>query len=189
MVHGEGRDHHLMSNPNKLTREQAADFGNVAEVKLGDHTYIVVPQRIGYLRSKLGAAMAGIVDRDLATTNVMQFLGDRIYQVLKVFIPDLMPEYEFHGYATKESFEEDKYEEEYDHSPSPTQVKQALSTCSHVNEIDLLSHLGKLIGPEVIRGWVQTVMVTSMQESLQNSLEASGATPGTTSSTTEPTSE
>jgi hypothetical protein len=178
-----------VSNPNKLSREQAADFGNVADVKLGDHEYIVVPQRIGYLRSKLGAVLAGVVDADLATSNVIQFLGDKVYSVLAVFIPDIMPEYEFHGYATREAMEQDKYDEEYDHSPSPTQVKQAISVCTRVNEIDLLGHLGKLIGPDVIQGWFQTVMVSSMQESLQNSLEASGAIPGTTSSTTGPISE
>jgi hypothetical protein len=176
-----------VSNAKKLTREQAADFGNVADVKLGDHSYTVIPQRIGYLRSKLGVVMGNIVDADIATTNVVQFLGDKVYAVLEIFIPDLMPEYEFHGYATKDALAADEYDEEYDRSPSPTQVKQALMVCTHVNEIDLLSHLGKLIGPEVIQGWIQTVMVSSMQESLQNSLP-SGDTPGTTSSTTGPTS-
>lgn len=177
-----------MPNPNKLTREQAADFGNVAEIKLGDHTYVVVPQRIGYLRSKLGVVLSGLVDADLASNNVIQFLGDKVYAVLKVFIPDLMPEYEFHGYATKEALAKDEYDEEYDHSPSATQVKQALAVCTHVNEIDLLSHVGKLIGPEVIQSWFQTVMVSSMRESLQ-SLSPAGDTPGTTSPTTGPTSE
>lgn len=177
-----------MANQNKLTREQATDFGSVADVRLGDHNYTVIPQRIGYLRSNLGAVMAGVVDADLATSNVVKFLGDKVYVTLKVFIPDIMPEYEFHGYATNEAMAEDKYDEEYDHSPSPTQVKQALAVCTHLNEIDLLSHVGKLIGPEVMQSWFQTVMVSSMQESLQ-SLSPSGDTPGTTSQTTGPISE
>jgi hypothetical protein len=177
-----------VTNANKLSREQAADFGNVAEVKLGDHEYVVVPQRIGYLRSKLGTVLGGIVDADLASSNIVQFLGDKVYDVLAVFIPDIMPEYEFHGYATNEAMAEDKYDEEYDHSPSPTQVRQSLVSCTHVNEIDLLSHVGKLIGPEVLQSWAQTVMVSSMRESLQ-SLSAAGDTPGTILPTTGPTSE
>jgi hypothetical protein len=142
-----------MPNPRKLERERPADLGGSAEVVLGDYEYTIVPQRIGYLRSQFGVALQGLDTADLATSNVMEFLGARVYAVLKVFLPDLMPEYEFLGYATREAMEEDAYNPEYDKSPSATQVKLALARAAEVNEIDLLKHLGKLIGPDLLQTW------------------------------------
>ena len=178
-----------MPNERKLTREQAADFGNAADVILGSREYTVVPQRIGYLRSKLGVVLAGVLDQDLTGNNIMDFLGDKLYGTLKVFIPDLMPEWEFHGYATMEAMAEDVYDEQYDDSPSPTQIKRAFQAVSEVNEIDLLRHLGKLIGPDLIRSWVAGAVADSMQASLPRSPRTSGESPGTSSPMSAPTEE
>ena len=100
-----------------------------------------------------------------------------------------MPRYEFLGFATKDAEESNDYDPEYDHSPSPSQVKEALLKGAEVNEIDLLKHLGKLIGPDLLQTWVQTVMIDSMKASLQTSVEPNGDTPGTTSGLSSPTSE
>ena len=164
-----------MSNAKKLTREQAADFGNAAEVTLGDVTYTIVPQRIGYLRSQPG-------------DNLLDILGDKLYGVLKVFIPDLMSEWEFQGYATKEALDEGKYDEQYDKSPSATQVRRAFASVAEVNEIDLLRHLGKLIGPDLIRSWLAGALADSMQENLSKLPPTSGESVGTSSPMSSPTS-
>jgi hypothetical protein len=177
-----------VSNPNKLIREQAADFGNMAEVKLGDYDYVIVPQRIGYLRSQLGVVLKGVIDQDLSSDNIVDLLGEKLYGAMRVFIPDIMPEWEFHGYATKEAMDEDKYEPQYDKSPSPTQVRRALTAASEVNEIDLLRHLGKLIGPDLIRSWLAGAMADSMEASLSKSQPTNGDSPGTSSLTSVPTS-
>lgn len=177
-----------MSNTKKLVREQTVDFGNVAEVALGDYDYVIVPQRIGYLRSQLGVVLAGVLDQELSSDNLVDILGDKLYGVLKVFIPDVMPEWEFQGYATKEAMVAGEYTQEYDKSPSATQIRRALTAVSEVNEIDLLRHLGKLIGPDVIRSWVATSIAGSMQESLSKSPPTNGESLGTPSLTRVPTS-
>jgi hypothetical protein len=174
-------------NEKKLLREQGADFGNAEIVTLGDHTYTIVPQRIGYLRSRLGTVFAGIVDLEVSNANLLTVLGDKIYVLLQVFIPDLMPEWEFHGYPTREAMEAEDYKEEYDHSPSPTEIREALTAGSAVNEIDLLKHLGKLIGPDLIRSWVAGAVADSMQATSQSSSLTSGESNGTPSPTSVPT--
>lgn len=177
-----------MPGPRKLERERPAALGSAGtSVELGDYEYQVVPQRIGYLRQQFGLALQGLDTTDLATSNIMEFLGERVYSVLRVFIPDLMPEWEFLGYPTKEAQEQDQYDPEYDHSPSATQVKLAVTQAAEVNEIDLLKHLGKLIGPELMRTWVQTMMIDSMKASLQTSAEPNGDGATTTSGPPPPT--
>lgn len=178
-----------MANTKKLIREQAADFGNAAEVVLGDETYTVVPQRIGYLRSKLGVVLSGILDAELRGDNVVDVLGDKLYGVLQVFIPDLMPEWEFHGFPTREAMDADEYNEEYDSSPSATQIKRAMQAVADVNEIDLLRHLGKLIGPDLIRGYLARAVADSMEANLPRSQPTNGESPGTPSLTSAPTEE
>jgi hypothetical protein len=179
-----------MANARKLERDRPAALGSAGvDVVLGDYEYHVVPQRIGYLRSKFGIALQGLDTATLSSSNVVEFLGDRVHAVLAVFIPDLMPKYEFLGYATQEALDQDDYNEEYDHSPSSTQIKEALLAGAEVNEIDLLKHLGKLIGPDLVKTWAQTVMIDSMKATLQTSAESNGDTPGTTSGLSGPTSE
>jgi hypothetical protein len=179
-----------MANARKLERDRPAALGSPGvDVELGDYEYHVVAQRIGYLRSKFGVALSGLDTADLSSGNIIELLGDRVYAVLAVFIPDVMPKYEFLGYATEEALQADEYNPDYDHSPSATQVKDALMKGAEVNEIDLLKHLGKLIGPEIMRTWAQTVMIDSMKASLQTSAGTSGDTTGITSGLSSPTSE
>jgi hypothetical protein len=174
-----------VSNAKKLERERPADLGGpVVHIRLGDYEYDVVPQRIGYLRSRFGVALAGLDTSDLSSSNVMEFLGDRVHAVLSVFIPDLMPAWEFKGFPTREAMEQDDYDPDYDKSPSASQIKTALLRAAEVNEIDLLKHLGKLIGPDLIRTWAQTVMIDSMKANLSSSAPTNGDGAGTTSGQT-----
>lgn len=179
-----------MSNARKLERDRPAALGSDGvDVTLGDREYHVVPQRIGYLRTQFGVALQGLDTAALSSGNVVEFLGERVYAVLSVFVPDIMPKYEFLGYSTQEALEADDYNPDYDRSPSASQIKTALLTGAEVNEIDLLKHLGKLIGPDIVRTWAQTVMLDSMKANLQTSVEPSGDTIGTTSGLASPTSE
>lgn len=180
----------MAPNVKKLERERPAELGSSGTtVELGDYEYAVVPQRIGYLRQQFGLALQGLDTQELSTSSVMEFLGGRVYSVLRVFIPELMPEWEFLGYPTRDAQEADEYDAEYDRSPSPTQIKLALARAAEVNEIDLLKHLGKLIGPELLQTWVQTVMIDSMKASLQTSAEPNGGGTTTTSGLRSPTPE
>lgn len=151
-----------MANSKKLQRESPA-LGGVETVTLGDVEYDVVPQRIGWLRSRLGIALGSLGDLKLDSDNVIGALGSRVYGVLRVFIPDVMEEWEFHGFPTKVAWEKDEYDPDYDKSPTPSQIKDAFAAATKVNEIDLLKHLGKLIGPDVIRGWMAGVMADELE--------------------------
>jgi hypothetical protein len=157
-------------------------------VKLGDNEYLVVPQPIGYLRARLGAALGGLTDMDLSADNVLDVLGGRAYAILHVFIPELMSEWEFFGYPTREAYEANDYQGEYDKSPTPRQIRRAFGVASQVNEFDLVKHLGKLIGPETIRAYVAGLMADSMTSSLESSSATSGVTPSMSSGTTVQTS-
>lgn len=163
-----------MTNHKKLTRDAPVNLGASASITLGNHDYLVAPQRIGWLRSRFGVALQGLDTSELSQSNVMDFLLQRAHGVLQVFIPDLMPIYEFNGFATREAMVEDNYDPEYDKSPSATQVKEALLRCAELNEMDLLKHLGKLIGPDLIQTWAQTLMIDSMKASLESSSPTSG---------------
>jgi hypothetical protein len=177
-----------MANTRKLERERPSSLGSGVDVVLGDYEYHVVPQRIGYLRSQFGLALQGLDARELSTDDFIGFLGERVYAVLKVFIPQVMPRHEFLGFKSAEAEEQEEYDPEFDNSPSATQIKEALLQGAEVNEIDLLKHLGKLIGPDLLQTWVQTVMIDSMKASLQTSVDPNGDTAGTMSGLSSPTS-
>lgn len=179
-----------MPNDRKLVRaEPGMPDADAIPIQLGETTYQVVPQRIGYLRSKLGVALGGLLDSEVSTDNILDFLGDRAHAVLAVFIPDLMPAWEFAGFPTREAMEGGDYQEEYDRSPSPRQIRAAFSAAAAVNEIDLLKHLGNLIGPDVIRSYLAGMVADSLTSDSESSSVTSGATPSTKSGQSSPTVE
>ena len=179
-----------MGNPNKLVREAPIDPEDFREVTLGEKQYVMLPQPIGHLRSQLGVALGNIDNIELDADNVLDMLTDKAYAVLKVFQPDLMPEYEFNGYATNEDFEAKKYNREYDKSPTPRQIKKAFKAAAELNEIDLLKHLGKILGPDLIRGLVGEALKRSIMDSEISSTSSAPNTESTpeSSSTPSPTS-
>jgi hypothetical protein len=75
--------------------EQNLPDPDAVPVKLGDKDYFVTPQPIGYLRARLGAALGGLADMDMTAETILDVLGGRAYAIMSVFIPELMPEWEF----------------------------------------------------------------------------------------------
>ena len=104
-----------------------------------------------------------------------------------------MPEWEFNGFPTKEAWEADDYNEDYDKSPDPAQIKAAFTIAVHANGVDALKSLGKLIGPDLIRAYVAGLMKDSLEQrrltsgSATSSATSGPDTPSTTSGTTDPT--
>jgi hypothetical protein len=152
-------------------------------VVLGGREYTITPQRIGWIKHHLGEAFKRLADMELSSENFVNTLGDRAHAVLKVFIPDLMPEWEFLGYPTKEALEAGDYNPEYDKSPSPREVRRAFQVAAQINEFDLLKHLGKLIGPDTIRAYLAERMADSMTSASASSSVTSGDTHSTSSGT------
>jgi hypothetical protein len=127
-----------------------------AQVKLGDHTYNLVPQRHAYLQRRLGALMeqlSGI--EDIAGAAILDSLGDQLYQFMRIFIPDLMPEWEYKGYGIEEAMEADEYVEINDHSPAWADEVAAIEVALRVNRLDLIKHVAKLIDQLGMRDFIR----------------------------------
>jgi hypothetical protein len=180
-----------MPNDQKLERDGVPGF-DVEYVKLGDHNYEVVPQRLGYLRSKLGQVFNALTEVDQDVTgvgDVLALLGDRVYDVLKVLIPDLMPKWEFAGFATQEAMDANDYDERYDKSPDPRQVALALQITLALNRLDLIRHLTKIVDPTLARAYINRAIAESMESATttsQNLPVPSTDGPSTTSGQTPP---
>ena len=160
-------------------------------VVLGDHQYHPVAQRFGRIKKNLGSEMAGLTD--LAFDGIGDFIGqglERAHRVLQVFIPDLMPVWEFCGYASREAWEDPEQEEADDVGPTFPEVADAFSVVMKVNRFDLFKQLGNVVSPELIRAYLNQQVAENLgrTRSLESSSSTSGPdTPSTTSGTTSPT--
>lgn len=159
-----------------------------APVELGEHTYEVIPQRIAYINDKLGS-IGDLLDLDFSgDEGFILALGDNAYRLLKVFIPDLMPEWEWRGYASPTAAEQGQYDKDGDRSPTVEQIVEAFNTAMKANRLDLFQQLGKLVGADFIRSALRAQIAGSvLANSPSSSAGSTESTPGT-SSTTDPTS-
>lgn len=87
--------------------------GREYEVELGEHRYAVVPQKLGRLRHSLREAFRGSdveVEDGVAVlesetpSDLVSSLGDQAHKLLSVFIPGLMPEWEWQGYPSEDAY-------------------------------------------------------------------------------------
>ncbi len=160
------------------------------KVQLGEHEYTVHPQRHAYLRHRLGAEIESLGESDLvADGNLLDQVLEKAYDLLALFIPELMPRWEFEGYGTPSAFEAQEYDEAADRSPTPDQIIGAFEAALRVNRLDLVKHLKAWVGEEYLRAQVQ-VMISEMTmrslESSPTSASESGESPSTSSTTSEP---
>lgn len=166
---------------------------------LGDEEYLVVAQRHARLRRELGKLFQNLGDLgDLeidSANSMLDLVGDKVYDLLAIFIPDLMPKYEFMGYATSEAMEADRYDEEADRSPTQPQIREAIERCLDVNGFDWIGKVKDFIGSDFLRAqlrvrlaeWATSTPTTST--SLPNSPSTNGGSAPTTTGPSEPTSE
>lgn len=82
-------------------------------------------------------------------------LGDKLYETLTTFIPNLpefLPEHEFNGYTSPQAWKEDRYDESNDPSPTFPQFITAFETVVDVNGgKKLIEYLGKVFDPKMLR--------------------------------------
>jgi hypothetical protein len=116
-------------------------------ITLGAHDYEVRPQKIGYLINKLGTRLQEALESEIDGVDGVALAGAKAHDVLNVFIPDLMPVYEFLGYASEAAMLNGEYSEATDVSPEPLQIKDAFKAASDVNGGEVLGHLKALLGP------------------------------------------
>lgn len=165
-------------------------------VVLGEHTYEVFPQRHAYLNHRLGQWFDSLQNVSAGASDVstlhdfLGLIGDRAYDLLKVMIPDLMPEYEFSGFATQEALDAGDYKEQYDRSPTYDELFGAFQVCLKVNRLDALKNLGKAVDPRIIRAYLTQAVGTFLSRAnSESSSPDATAGPLTTSGLTSPTSE
>lgn len=156
-------------------------------VKLGDRTYNLVPQKIGRIRRKFGAAF-GLIEAG-ATGDAPAQVDDQLYEGLRVFIPDLAPKWELMGYADAELNE--PTDELADKSPTPNEIADAIEAIFNLHGGDRFVRLGKnFISPTVIRAWIDKELVgrLSASEHLRNlRAQRDGSETSMPSTTTDPT--
>ncbi len=165
------------------------------EVELGQHTYLVLPQKIGYLINKLGSRLQEALEAEIDGVDGAAMIGVKAHDVLKVFIPDLMPVHEFLGFATEQAMRDSIYDEAADNSPEPLQITAAFKAASDVNGGEVLGHLKALLGP-VLTERVVAAVTAQVAENYRSPTSApsptspppSGESDPTSSGTTPPTS-
>lgn len=177
------------ANGTKLERDNRVDLDESVQVTLGDKTYAVYPQKIGRLRATLAIEFKGLealADLGGGIDSVIGAGLERAHSILRVFIPDIMPAFEFCGYGTLAAMEADEYIEDNDTGPTVPQVRRAFEEVMALNGLDLLKHLGKIFSPDLIQTVVQEqvlLRLASETPSLPTSQPASGDSPPTTSGT------
>jgi hypothetical protein len=117
------------------------------QVKLGQHEYVVVAQRHAYLQRKLGPQVSEALN--LSGSDAQAIIKSSTvgyHGLLNVFIPDLMPLWEWEGYASETAMESDQYDEQADKSPTIDEMVTAFQAVATVNRLDLLGKLKDLIG-------------------------------------------
>ncbi len=153
-------------------------------VKLGQHVYEIVPQPLPYLKRHLGEVFESLTGAEIDASNIGAFITGRAWDLLKVFIPDLMPLHEWEGFASPAAMEGDLYDEETVRrlAPTPPQVKTAVLLCMKVNAIDAYKALGRIVDPTVLRPRITAILLDFLQQSSANVSSAPARTPSMTSS-------
>lgn len=174
-------------------------------VKLGEHSLPVYEQKWRRVINRLGAVLdttrltalrAAAGDNALTGAAVIEIVGDRLYYVLCTFIPALpewLPEHEFNGYASPQAYEQDRYDDAEDKSPTFPQFLDAFDTIVEVNGGKrFLDMLGKVLAWDKIKTSLSNKVSEWIEASStpQPSLPGTSTESGPTSSTpTSPTPE
>ena len=149
-------------------------------VELGAHIYEVVPQPLPYLKRRLGTALQALGDADAG--NMAELLTDRAYEVLEIFLPDIMPRHEWEGFATEEAMAADDFDAATARRVAPTgpQVRTAFAVCLKANGLDVYKHLGRFVDPTLVRALVTKALTDSLTSSSSSSPSPSSASASTT---------
>lgn len=164
------------------------------KVRLGSREYTIVAQGIGRIRRKLTQILR-LVDQGGEDGLEVSELSGELYEAVKVFVPDLAPEWELLGYAGPEAFErrsEPGYVEpdpdEEIVTPTVPEISELLETIYRVNGGErLVRLLGNVIGLDLIRAKLRQALAnwTPSSTSSASSPSTSAGAPSISSSTSE----
>lgn len=158
------------------------------EVQLGRYVYEVCEQALPLIEDALGEWFQTLTEGGAPNgenLNLGSFVSLKAYTLLQAFIGDLMPWYEFRGYASEQAMKNGERDRTLAaRAPSGPQVRRALDAGFRVNGIDIWNDVKKLVDPTV----AQTVLgegVLRLMETLgQGSPKPSAPTTAGTDSKT-----
>lgn len=177
-------------------------------VQLGSHSLPVYRQPHTRIIRRLGRVMdafRGAADPETGEVDTAAFilgLGDRLYETMETFIPNLpdrMPQYEFMGYTSREAFERgedppDQTHETQNRAPSFPELLDAFETFVDVNGGKrFLDLLGRVFDPTMLKAEM-SLMLSEWRERAASTGSPSSPGPNTEShlngsTTTDPTEE
>lgn len=140
------------------------------KIKLGRHNYEVLPQPIGYLMNEVGSDLQAALESDADGLDGTRQVGQKSYELLKVFIPDLMPLYEFLGFASEEAMRMGPagYDRTHDHSPKPPQIAQAVKEIKRANGGEVLDGLKAVLDQRMVQK-ATTLLISLASEVMRDS--------------------
>jgi hypothetical protein len=150
---------------------------HVPHVQLGEHSYAVYAQRVGYLENKLGRTLDRLVSGNVTDgASIVAMLGEQVHGVLGVFLPRLMPLHEFRGYVSPEALAAGDYQPEADSSPTVPEIRSAFETVLRVNGFDLLQGLGKLLDTDLLKAAASSAVARQLTSGDSSPTDSSPST-------------
>jgi len=155
-------------------------------VTLGAREYHVIPQGIGRIRRKLlKLTQIGA----LGTAEINGEIDSELYDLLKTFIPDLVPLHELLGYSTAETYAEGGEPEGAIAEATLPQILDAIHHVYTVNGAERLVRLGKgLVGEDLVRTLLRKELTGWALDRSASSPAPSGESDSTSSTMSAPTS-
>lgn len=109
----------------------------------------------------------------------------KVYDVLHVFIPNLMPRYEFEGFASQTAYDEDQYDEDADRSPSVPQIRNAFTAAVEANGLEWLDKVRSFFDSGLLKAEVNMTLAKyaeqvreQMDQQVKKASDRSEALPG-----------
>lgn len=157
-------------------------------ISLGPYEYRVTPQKLGRIERKLGAVLEAFGSGD--AEQAAEVNAGTLHEAFQVFVPDVMPLWEFRGRMSADDDGTEEYDPARDHSPTVPELIQAIEAIFTVNGGDRLARFfGRFVEPKVLEAtisarlaeWAATSSAPSQSEPPQN-----GGSASTTSMTRKP---
>lgn len=175
-----------MTDPRELGRLQAVDPDAGETMPIAGRSYLIVPQKLGRLRSHLGVIFSALAGAAQAGEQIdtASILRSKPYELLQVFIPDLEPEWKLWGALTEESYAAGQFDD--DAGATFPELHTAFLAALRVNHFDLLAVLGKLINTDLLVKAINVQIAGYLEQTLTSSSSPLGPASASPASRTTP---
>lgn len=148
------------------------------------HTYYLLPQRHAKLLRRL-LGKKGVFssfeefadlsraddDGEVDFEKFLHVSEGKLYEVLSVFIPDLMPRWEFEGFGSEKHMADDEYDEGMDRSPTGPQIEDAFQAAIQVNGLKWVKKLTGFFDPAIVRAEANAGLARWLRENARPAID------------------